>query len=519
MVGRRRRPLNVDTEVAFAEPAWDHTAAAWREIDSRIPENHLARQVDAAVDRLDLNELVWSYEGRGSPPWRPDLMLKLVMYELECGKQSPADWFRDARENDVVKWLTFGLQPSRATCYEFRDRIAPFLDAWNQQVLGEAVEAKLTTAARGALDGSTLAACASRHTLVRDKTLARREGELDEAIADDERGAPPRDTPRWMARFPETRLEQRERYRRARRRMDALQEQNRRRRASKRQDPEKIVVSTSDPDAGLGRDKFKVFRPLYNAVLLEDLDSPFVLGYDVFNRAGDSGTLEPLLERTTLLTGRKPEVILADATFAAVSDLLVCDTHGITLYAPAGENDYSKKNQRRPGTNQFTAISKAEFAWLEDQQTYRCPEGHVLELERRQRVPRANGQSVGSRLFRCPAEHCQTCPRREACTPNPDKGRSVSRLDNEELLESLRERMQTDEAKALYRQRAAHVELRFADLKQHRKLRRLTSRRLPRARATVAAAVLSHNMLTLHRKLAQRSDATTTTRILEKIAA
>lgn len=519
MIGRRRRPLNVDTEVGFAEPPWDHTTAAWREIDSRIPENHLAREVDASVDRLDLGELVASYEGRGTPPLRPDLMLRLVMYERECGKPSPADWFRDTRENDAVKWLTFGLQPSRAACYEFRDRIAPFLESCNEQVLGEAVAAGLTAAARGALDGSALAACASRHTLVRDKTLQRRQGELDEAIAGDERGEPPATTPRWMARFPETRLQQHDRYQRARERMDELQQQNRRRRASKRQDPEKIVVSTSDPDAGLGRDKLHVFRPLYNAVLLEDLDSPFVLGYEVFNRAGDSGTLEPLLERTTLLTGRKPEVVLADSTFAAVSDLLVCETHAITLYAPPGENDYSEKNQRRPGTNQFTALPKTEFAWLEDQQTYRCPEGHVLQFERCQRVPRANGQSVGSRLFRCRPEHCRTCPRRDACTPNPDKGRSVSRLDNEELLEALRERMQTDDAKALYRLRAAHIELRFADLKEHRKLRRLNSRTLPRARAEVATAVLTHNLLTLHRMQSKRDDATKTTRTLDKIAA
>ena len=519
MIGRRKRPLNVDTEVVFAEPVWDHTTAAWREIDSRISENHLAREVDAAVDQLDLGELAASYEGRGTPPLRPDLMLKLVMYERNCGKPSPADWFRDVRENDAVKWLTFGLQPSRAACYEFRDRIAPFLDSWNQQVLEEAIEAELTAAARGASDGTTLEACASRHTLVRDKTLQRRQGELDEAIAEDERGEPPQAMPRWMARFPESRLQQREGYQRARRRMDELQEQNRGRRASKRQDPEKIVVSTSDPDAALGRDKFKVFRPLYNAVLMQDLDSPFVLGYEAFNRAGDSGTLEPLLERTTALTGRKPEVVLADSTFAAVSDLLLCETHGITLYAPPGENDYSEQNQRRPKTNQFTGLPKTEFAWLEDQQTYRCPEGHALQLERCQRVPRANGQSIGSRLFRCPAEHCRACPRRAVCTPNPDKGRSVSRLDNEELLEALRERMQTDEAKALYRQRAAHVELRFADLKQHRKLRRLTSRSLPRARAEVAAAVLTHNLLTLHRMLSKCHDAPKTTRNLEKIAA
>ncbi len=191
MVGRRRRPLNVDKDVVFAEPVWEHTAAAWQEIDARIPEHHLARQVDAAVNSLDLCGLVASYQGRGSPPLRPDLMLKMVLYEIESGKPSPAGWFRDTRDSDALKWLTFGLQPSRAACYEFRDRIAPFLDAWNQQVLGQAVDEGLTSAARGAMDGTTIDACASRYTLVREKTLDRRRQELDEAIDLDESGQPP----------------------------------------------------------------------------------------------------------------------------------------------------------------------------------------------------------------------------------------------------------------------------------------------------------------------------------------
>ena len=57
MVGRMKRPLNVDTEVVFAEPVWGHATPAWREIDSRIPYNHLAHQKDAAVDSLDLTGL------------------------------------------------------------------------------------------------------------------------------------------------------------------------------------------------------------------------------------------------------------------------------------------------------------------------------------------------------------------------------------------------------------------------------------------------------------------------------
>ena len=41
-----------------------------------------------------------------------------------------------------------------------------------------------------------------------------------------------------------------------------------------RQDAEKIVISTSDFQAALGRDKEKVFRPLYNLQVVQDIESP-----------------------------------------------------------------------------------------------------------------------------------------------------------------------------------------------------------------------------------------------------
>jgi len=55
--------------------------------------------------------------------------------------------------------------------------------------------------------------------------------------------------------------------------------------------------------------------------------------------------------------------------------------------------------------------------------------------------------------------------------------------------------MQTPEAKQLYQRRGQTVELRFADSKEHRNLRRLSGRGLQRARIEVGLLVLSHNAL------------------------
>src|SRR5208337_873918 len=94
-----------------------------------------------------------------------------------------------------------------------------------------------------------------------------------------------------------TRQRQRYRFREAQRKLLKEHARNARRPRDQRQDAEKIVISTSDFQAALGRDKEKVFRPLYNLQVVQDIESPLVLGYEVFAQATDAGTLMPLRKR------------------------------------------------------------------------------------------------------------------------------------------------------------------------------------------------------------------------------
>jgi len=99
--------------------------------------------------------------------------------------------------------------------------------------------------------------------------------------------------------------------------------------------------------------------------------------------------------------------------------------------------------------------------------------------------------------FRFSAEHCRACPLRTQCTPNPEQGRTATRLEHEELLEVLRSRMATPEAKVLYRLRSRTVELGIADLKKHRSLRQFCSRGQALAHAQVGALALSDNFVAM----------------------
>ena len=57
----------------------------------------------------------------------------------------------------------------------------------------------------------------------------------------------------------------------------------------------------------------------------------------------------------------------------------------------------------------------------------------------------------------------------------------------------------TDEAKILYKLRSRTVELNFADMKEHRGVRRFSCRGLQRAKNEAATTVLAHNLLYAYR--------------------
>ena len=113
--------------------------------------------------------------------------------------------------------------------------------------------------------------------------------------------------------------------------------------------------------------------------------------------------------------------------------------------------------------------------------------------------------------YRCPKEHCQACPLAARCTRGAN-GRTIKRNEHEDLIVAQRAKMQTPEAKAIYRQRGQTIELRFADAKAHRGLRRFSGRGLTRVRIEVGLLVLAHNLLVARaarqRRAAEGQDGT-----------
>jgi hypothetical protein len=295
---------------------------------------------------------------------------------------SPAEWFRKARWDDQAKWLLKGFLPSRSTLYDFRDRLAPYLDSWHQQLIFWAKQEELTKANSGSLDGSTIAALASRHRLLGQSGLDRRLLLLQLAVfADSTPAVPPvapalalllvlqgelqrqlvallsvlKDLgpllplllhgvvpglPAWLPRTVPGRRRVLRRYDKAQQRLTDRRQQL----WDKPKPPSKkahkamarLKVSTSDPEAALGYDKEGTYRPLYTPQAVVATDAPLVLSFELEAINCDQGQLRPMMEKTKEQLGEHLDYVLCDPAYASNGDLLWCEQQGIEVYSQVG---------------------------------------------------------------------------------------------------------------------------------------------------------------------------------------
>lgn len=159
-----------------------------------------------------------------------------------------------------MRWLGRGYQPARRTWYGFRDRVGEAIEAIHEQIIHNAIDQNLLDPEDGVQDGTSVAACASRHKMVNRQTLDRRMVLLEDLIE----GRHPRSEPipSWVPPTDSGRLDLANRMQIASDVLDERIAKNAARQSGKRKDPTKIRVSLTAPAAPLGRDKMKIFRPM-----------------------------------------------------------------------------------------------------------------------------------------------------------------------------------------------------------------------------------------------------------------
>ena len=329
-----------------------------------------------------------------------------MLYEMQQGNLSPTRWYRDSRESLPVLWILGGLQPGRSTLYDFQKRFDTIIDQLNTAVLEHRPPSETSC---GVIDGTYVAANTTRHKLLNKSRLLERIDLVQRNLC-----GVKTEMPQWLAKTPRGKRRQLQTYRRALERLEQPLEKNAQLPAARRKPENKVLISPTDSEAPLGRDKLKTYRPLDNVPLVRDLDSDWITGYDTLATNTDIGTLEGTLARCQKLSASIPLQILTDAGDATERDMIVCEQKGVTLYAPYRENTLAPSPGKKSRKSYF---KKSAFHWDSERGEYRCPCGAVLV--RRSQEYRILSDEVRLRIFRyrCSPESCLACPQSSNGTP------------------------------------------------------------------------------------------------------
>ena len=448
--------------------------------------------VERQVNQFDREALDQVYGGSGSDPYDPIPLLKMVLYQYLKGNHSPASWFEEAQLNQAMQGLGRGYVPARRTWYEFRDRAGKFIEQVHQQIIVRSLEEELLDPTVGVQDGTTVAACASRHRMVNRPTLEKRIEQLDAIVQgrfDDE-------VPKWVSATDSGKQDLGERMKHASDVLTERIEQNAKKPSDKRKHPDKIQVSLSDPQAPAGRDKLKVFRPLYTVQYVVALVSHLIMSYCCDPAATDAGTLGTMIDKTQETVDGRLKTMMADAAYCSIVDLQECQKRDIELLAPVQSNSLTESKKQK---NPHPQIPREEFIWDEMENCYHCPQGHRLDYVDRTRKQRYGDHQLWESRYRCDPAHCHGCPLTAQCRRPNSASRTIRRLEGQELLDAQRKKMADPEVQSRYRLRGQTVELAFADIKGNRHLARFHGRGPSRARTETGLMVVAQNLLRLDR--------------------
>jgi transposase len=147
--------IECDREQAFLMPP---SLREW------LPEGHLAWFVLDAVEEMDLREFYADYraDGHGRAAYEPSMMVAVLLYAYARGVRSSRAIERACEEDVAYRVLAANQKPDHATLARFVERHEQALAGLFGEVLGLCAEAGLVKAQLIAIDGTKVAANASR---------------------------------------------------------------------------------------------------------------------------------------------------------------------------------------------------------------------------------------------------------------------------------------------------------------------------------------------------------------------
>ena len=441
-------------------------------LDDYVAEDNPARVIDVFVDELDLADQGFGLipAATGRPAYHPATLLKLYIYGYLNRVQSSRRLEREAQRNVELMWLTGKLAPDHKTIANFRKDNGAAIQAACAHFIVLCRQIGLFAHAVAAVDGSKFKAVNTRDKNFTPLKLKKRIEQVTEHIAG------------YLDELDTAdRLEGDAAQARAVKLQDKIVTLRRQMQALKAMEVQVAAapdgqVSLTDPDAramaSSGRGSGIVGYNLQSAV---DAEHHLIVAHDVVMTGIDRQQLASISEKAKTAMGVDALDVLADRGYFSGEEILACEAMGVTPYVPKPLTSGAKADGR---------FGKQDFAYVPEQNVYRCPAGKLLPHH-------MTTVEKGLTLHRYwDRASCQSCAIKAQCTPSVE--RRITRWEHEGVIDAMQRRM--DLAPYAMRARRRIVEHPFGTIKAWMGNPHFLMKRLKNVKTEISLHILAYNM-------------------------
>jgi transposase len=362
-------------------------------LDEVVGCNDPVRVIDAFVDSLDLAELEFSRvaaEEMGRPPYAPGDLLKLYIYgylhRIRASRRLEAETHRNVQ----VMWLIKRLTPGFKTIADFRKDHAGAIVGVCRAFIRFCREQSLFGAELLAIDGTKIAAVASRKRVITPAKIEKMNAAIDSKIAEYLASMDEADREEPKAAIAQADVAAA---------IEALKAQKERLQSQAEElaarGLKQLVVT--EPEAKLMRTPHG-HAVAYNAQTAVDARHKLIVAFELTNEGNDYWQLYPMAAQAKDAVGADEVTAVADTGYSNGEHGTLCEQDGITAVVP-------RPKTINPNGAQY--FSRDRFSYDSESDSWRCPAGATLSLYKTSHTQKKKEYRTGA---------CGTCPLKPQCT-------------------------------------------------------------------------------------------------------
>ena len=454
-------------------------------LDQLIEEQHAARAIWEFLGELDLTGFeagIKAVEGRaGQATFEPRLLAALWLYAYSEGIGSAREVARCCEHHPGFRWLCGDEAVNYHTLADFRVQHQAALHALFVDGLGVLSYHQLVKLKRVAHDGTRIRAVASGASFHREAKLEQHLSAAEAQVSALESEAPESCSVRQQAARRRASEQRCERLQQARQQLEQIRELRK-----GAQEKAEARVSESEPEARIMKMPEGGFAPAYNAQVTTDSQAGIIVNAEVTQLGSDFPQLLPALEQVQENFGKLPDQVLADGGFLNRENIVALEGRTDLIGPYDEEQRYSEAQRKRLGIAEEFATKFFVYDPVSNQ--FQCPAGKAM------RASRSKGSAYKvEHYYQAVESDCQACPHKARCCPQARR-RSVLRIEELPAVQRFRQKMQAEDAKMIYKQRARLAEFPFCWIKEKFRFRRFHVRALAKAQTEILWAALAYNI-------------------------